>query len=220
MITQATHAAAPAHRGATSQTMHSVRASRPHVAWLAFLATILVGWLAAHAFGHWIAAHQAAGSHASNGGYLATLPALAFAIALLAVGTISGLLLLPRARALPLPSPVLVLVPPAGFLLQEFVERSMQTGHFNHSHAVTEPTLLLCFMLQAPFGVVAYLAAKALLGCVEALTRFRLGSARTRTVPLHLLSVPIGLGPTPTALLSSGHGQRGPPSALGVRVPA
>jgi hypothetical protein len=200
--------------------MQSFRASRPHVAWLAFLATILVGWLAAHGFGHWIAGHQVAGSHASGGGYLATVPALAFAIGLLVVGTVSGLLLLPRARALPLPSPVLVLVPPAGFLLQEFVDRSMQAGHLNHGHAVTEPALLLCFMLQAPFGLIAYLAVKALLGCVDALTRFRLEAARIHAVPLHLLPVPIGLGATPTALLSSGHGQRGPPPVLGVRVPA
>jgi hypothetical protein len=201
--------------------MRAVRASQPGFAWLAFLATILVGWLAAHAFGHWIAGHQVAGPHASGGaGYIATVPALAFAIALLAVGTVSGLLLFPRARAVLLPSPVLVLVPPAGFLLQEFVDRSMQAGHFNHGHAVTEPALLLCFMLQAPFAMIAYLAVKALLGCVDALTRFRLDAARIRAVPLHLLSMPIGLGPTPTALLSSGHGQRAPPAALGVRVPA
>jgi hypothetical protein len=198
--------------------MRRLRASRPGSAWLVFFATILVGWLAAHVFGHWFAAHPA-GSHSSRGdGYL---PGLAFAIALLAVGTVSGLLLSPRARALPVPSPILVLVPPAGFLLQEYVERCLQAGHFAHSHALTEPALLLCFVLQAPFAVVAYMAAKALLGCVDALTRFRQGAARVRAVPAHLLPVPIGLGPTPTALLSSGHGQRGPPPAVVcVRVPA
>jgi hypothetical protein len=179
---------------------------------------MLAGWVAAHAFGHWIAAHPA-GSHSSRGdGYL---PGVAFAIALLAVGTVSWLLLSPRARALPTPSSVLVLVPPAGFLLQQYVERCLQSGHLTHGHALTEPALLFCFVLQAPFAVIAYLGAKALLGCVDALTRVRQSAARVRAVPAHMLSVPIGLGPTPMALLSSGHGQRGPPWAvLDLRVPA
>jgi hypothetical protein len=105
-------------------------------------------------------------------GYMAYLPfALGFAGAVLVVSLLLAGLDAARGR-LPgrLPSWAFALLPPVAFVVQEHVERWLHSGLVPWQ-AVLEPTFLPGLLLQLPFGLVAYLAARLLLGTAVRLGR-------------------------------------------------
>ena len=165
---------------------------RTLAAWLVALPAAAGGVLAAHAAAY---ALVGGGTDAVHG-YLPL--AEASACALLALGVVAAILAA-RAGAPARPRALaLALAPPLAFLLQETAERSFAPP--------LEPVVLLGLVLQLPFAVLAYLAARLLLRAAAALApapRLRLRPAR----PVH--ARPSFAAPRP-ALLLARHG-RGPP---------
>jgi len=90
------------------------------------------------------------------------------------------------------------LAPPLAFLLQEAAERSFAPP--------LEPVVLLGLVLQLPFAVLAYLAARLLLRAAASLAPARRPHLRPAR-PVH--AWPSFVAPRP-ALLLARHG-RGPP---------
>jgi hypothetical protein len=194
------------------------RMQRRGLAWLSALPLMAAGSLAAHALAYRIAepqAHERADVLASTGhGYLAyAAPALAACFVLLVGGLVDTALRASRRRA---PARIaawpFALVPPLGFVLQEHLERILANGDVPVG-AVLEPTFLLGFALQLPFGLAALMAARILLGAAG-----RIGRALAAEPPLP--AVPTRLDrPFPRDVLlirppalALGRSQRGPPA--------
>jgi hypothetical protein len=103
-------------------------------------------------------------------------------------------------------------LPPLAFTLQEHLERLISSG--TPFGVVLEPTFMLGVALTLPFGLVAYLVARLLLGAAE---RVGLTLARTR---LRLPRLPLtGAGlyresvfVPRVAALAGGNAERGPPA--------
>lgn len=108
-------------------------------------------------------------------------------------------------------------LPLLGFALQEHLERWIASGAFPW-HAAAAPTFLPGLLLQLPFGVVAYTAARLLLRAAERLgqtlaARPLAGSwPRSATGTVAPVSVALPL----PSLLSCGLAKRGPPLFSGV----
>jgi hypothetical protein len=113
------------------------------------------------------------------GDWLPLVIGMLAALALVAAGRAATCL---RAHA---SAPVLwpfLLLPPLAFTFQEHLERLVATGHFP-SHTVLDRTFLPGIVLQLPFGVAAYVAAKLALGAVRRLAL--LGAPRLTLVAVH-----------------------------------
>jgi len=165
---------------------------RTLAAWLVALPAAAGGVLAAHAAAYGLVRGGADAEH----GYLPL--AEASVCALLALGLVAALL---AARAGTPARPhalAFALAPPLAFLLQETAERSFAPP--------LEPVVLLGLVLQLPFAVLAYLAARLLLRAAASLARARRPRLRPAR-PVH--AWPSFVAPRPTLLLAR-HG-RGPP---------
>jgi hypothetical protein len=176
-------------------------------AWLVSLPIALAGCLAAHVAAYALATPEAAASHVH--GYLAQLPLVGGgALAVVLAGTLRHAL---RGRAGCRPSPLLfAMLPPLAFALQEHVER---LGH--PALVVLEPTFLVGLALQLPFGLLAWLLARAILHAAEALGALLVPSPRPwRASPVRVDARGI-LHPRP-ALATAGS-ERGPPAPSGIR---
>jgi hypothetical protein len=156
---------------------------------------------------------------ASGHGYMAYEPlVLGFALAALLV----CLLVVARDAALgrearPLPPWAFALLPPLGFTLQEHVERWLHSGVFPW-FTVLDPTFRLGLLLQLPFALAAYLAARVLLRVAEHVGRtLRAASAppRRRSEARSFAS-PARVELPRLSLLGCSLGERAPPAvALG-----
>ncbi len=100
------------------------------------------------------------------------------------------------------------LVPPAGFALQELLELSLHTGTFGW-RAILAPTFLPGLLLQLPFGLAAYVAARLLLRAAEHVGRAFAPSLRAPEY------VELVLAPAPAMLLvriaAASRNSRAPP---------
>jgi CDP-diglyceride synthetase len=111
----------------------------------------------------------------------------------------------------PLASPLIVLLPPIAFIVQEFTERLVHTGHVQWT-VVVQPAFLLGLAFQLPFALAALLIAWALDSAARAVGR-ALGSRPLRTFqifvpePVRVVAVPRTVG------LARGYGERAPPLA-------
>jgi hypothetical protein len=149
---------------------------RRGAAWLAAAPLMLCGSQLAHAAAYRIAYPQAhvrmlkmlATGHA----YSARLPlVLAAAGACVLVSLVATAV--DAARGLParsVPAPLFALLPPLAFALQEVLELSLHTGTFAW-RAVLAPTFVPGLLLQLPFALLTYLAARALLRVAERIGR-------------------------------------------------
>jgi hypothetical protein len=190
-------------------------------AWVVALPLVAASWLGAHCLSYWLVAPGAEehmGLHAEHGhAWLGYTPALAiwaltFVVAGLVLCVGAGL----RGRRPSGPGlRVFALLPAAGFVVQEHLERLIGTGSIP-ADLVAEPTFLLGLALQLPFAVAALLLTRTLyalgFGLGRALAdnlaigrplRHRLPSLRCRPASVILVS--------PSAL-ALGHGQRAPPA--------
>ncbi len=185
--------------------------------WLVALPALLAGSQAAHFLAYrWVypEAHVRLLALATTGhGYLSQLP-----LVLGAAGAVAAVSLLlsgvdaARGRAArALPAWAFALLPPLGFVLQEFLERSIQLGTFVWQTPF-QPTFLPGLALQLPFAAVAYVAARLLLKAAE-----RAGRAlaavrpRARRVRPAVAAVPVEASPARGNPLSRLLAERGPP---------
>lgn len=184
--------------------------------WLLALPLMAGGSLAAHAAGYRLAlpaAHERARDLQLSGhSYLDHLPlilALISAPVLVALGlTAFGAA---RGRPRTLAAWPFALLPPLSFVLQEHLERFIHSGAFPWG-ASLERTFVLGLLLQAPFALTAFLAARGLLAGMRVLRqtlsrrppRVR-RRARRRQFGRPLVCLP-HLG-----ALALGHAERGPP---------
>ena len=107
------------------------------------------------------------------------------------------------------------LLAPAGFVLQEYLERSLHAGTFDW-HAAAAPTFLPGLLLQLPFGLLAWLAARFLLRAAA-----HAGQAFVTRRPVRRAVTPPGVVPRGTAivrkrLLAHRLAERGPPLSFAV----
>jgi hypothetical protein len=190
---------------------------RRRIAWLLSLALMAVGGLLAHMLAYRIVAphpHVRAPMMESTGhAYLDHLPlclsvcgaVIVFALVASFAGRLRG------GRPLHVPIWLFALVPPAGFAVQEHLERLLHSGGFPHA-AVLEATFAVGLLLQLPFGLAAFLAARALLALAVALVETLSAGPRPRLLSLDLTAVPVVERPSPrSSVLALGYGQRAPP---------
>jgi CDP-diglyceride synthetase len=114
-------------------------------------------------------------------------------------------------RRRPLASPLIVLLPPIAFVVQEFAERIVHTGHVPWT-VVVQPAFLLGLAFQLPFALAALLIAWALDSAARAVGR-ALGS---RPLPAFQIFVPepVRVAAVPRTIgLARGYGERAPPFA-------
>jgi hypothetical protein len=187
-------------------------------AWSVGLFLAFLGSYAAHTLAYVSVAAdpQRRGQLLEAGGhsYFAYLPFVCGLMAGLAVLGLAARVVATERRQAAVRWPI-SLLPALTFVAQEHVERLGHDGQFPWL-AVLEPTFLTGLLLQLPLGVVAYVAARALLGSAERLGAFlraparRMPADRIAFRPIH---VP---GLVRVAARSTGRVTRGPP----VRVAA
>jgi len=194
---------------------------RRALAWLLALPLVLGGSQAAHVLAYrWVYPSAGVRLHtlvATGHGYMSHLPlvlAIAGAAALLSL-VVSAVDAACGRGVRSLPAWSFALLPPAVFVLQEILERSLLTGTFVWQ-AVETPTFLPGLVLQVPFAAAAYLTARLLLRTATAVGRL-VGAGSDVPVPLDLavcLLRPVAaeaLRPAPLATAAAG---RAPPFAL------
>ena len=195
---------------------------RRRVAWLLSLALTAVGGLLAHALTYRLASPAGAGAHAhphSPGRPHpdSVHPALAHWQACLAVCAAVALValaasLVMRLRGHPAVAPpvwLFALFPPVGFVVQEQLERLFAGGG---ALLAADTAVVVGVLLQIPFALAAYLAARALVALAAALVETVRARSRTRLAPLSLARPVAACARRPIAsALALGHGQRAPP---------
>jgi hypothetical protein len=184
------------------------------VAWGVALPLALVGSQAAHALAYAFV-YPEAGTRtltlfATGHAYLSWLP-IAFAGAGAAAAVSLAITALDAARGRParhVPAWAFGLVPPVGFVLQELLELSLHTGTFGW-RAILAPTFVPGLLLQLPFALAAYVAARLLLRAAEHVGRAFIPSFRgTEYVEVVLAPAPATL---PVRLVAASRASRGPP---------
>lgn len=188
---------------------------RQRLAWFSTAPLMLGGLLAGHALGYRLAIadpHARADALAHSGhGYFGYVP---FALAV-CLGVLLTALVLQGAtgfrgeRRRPAASPLILLFPPLGFVVQEFVERLIHTGHVPWT-TVFEPAFLFGLAFQLPFALAALILAWALDSAARAVGRAL--AALPRPVFLAPAPVPVRVVAAPRpAGLARGYGERAPP---------
>jgi len=190
---------------------------RQRLTWLSTAPLMLTGLLAGHMLGYRLAIsdpHARADALAHSGhSYFAYVPlALMVSVGALLAGlafqAAAGSRGEPR-RAVA--SPLLVLLPPIAFTVQEVVERLVHDGSFPWTLAL-QPAFLLGLALQLPFALAALLIAWVLDTTARAIGRAL--SSRAWTPRLSFVPGPVRLVVAPRAVgLARGYGERAPPFA-------
>ena len=194
---------------------------RRRVAWLLSLALTAVGGLLAHALTYRLASPaSAAQSHPHAPGRThpdSAHPALAHWQACLAVCVAVALVALAASlvmrlrshRALAPPVWLFALFPPVGFVVQEQLERLFAGGGALLS---ADTALAAGVLLQIPFALAAYVAARALVALAVALVETVRARSRPRLASLTLVRPVVACARRPSAsALALGYGQRAPP---------
>jgi hypothetical protein len=191
-------------------------------AWLISLPLAVASWLGAHCFSYWLVppgVEQHMGLHAERGhaylGYTSAIVIWGLALLLAGLVLCVGEAVRGRRPSQP-PLRLFALLPPAGFAVQEHLERLVGTGGIPHD-LVTEPTFLVGLALQLPFALAALLLAYALqalgLGLGRAAARTLDFRRPVRIAPTLLLRLPRPATLTYPSVLEPGHGPRAPPAA-------
>jgi hypothetical protein len=145
---------------------------RRSLAWLVALPLMLAGSQAAHVLAYrWAypdAPVRIRALFATGHGYMNTLPlVLGIGAAIAVVSLVLSALDAARGRAArPLPAWAFALLPPLTFAVQELLERSLHDGGFAWQTFLA-PTFRDGLLLQLPFALVAFVAAKIVLRVAE-----------------------------------------------------
>lgn len=194
---------------------------RRRLAWLLCLPLAAIGGLSAHLLAYSLVGsspHPTGHVHAEtpSHGYVSHWRlCLAVCFALIAIGLVGYAVQAARGGQHPrVPVWLFGLLPPAGFVVQEHIERLLGSGTISPT-TVLEPTFVVGLLLQIPFALAAFLVARALLTFAVAVAR-----ALASEQPPALVAALPGLTPTweidlpRVTPLALGHGQRGPPDLL------
>ena len=195
--------------------------TRTRLPWLLALPLIAAGSLAAHSLGYVVARpdveRQAREAQEAGGTYLPQLPPLAGLLLALAIALIaSRVVSAARGTRTGGASPWwFFLLPPLGFALQELLERVVHAESFPFQ-AAFEPAFLAGLLLQLPFGLIAFLVARALLAVARRILGTLVGRFRSRALGLPPDGPPpLAVSLPRIAALALGRSGRGPPlSAL------
>lgn len=187
---------------------------RRSLAWLVALPLMLAGSQAAHVLAYrWAypdAPVRLRALFATGHGYMSALPlALGIAAAIAAVSLLLSAFDAARGRAArPLPAWAFALLPPLAFAVQELLERSLRDGGFAWQ-TLLAPTFRDGLVLQLPFAVVAFLAARIMLRVAQRVGR---ALASTPRVAARISVVMAAPARTPLVrLLARRLSVRGPP---------
>ena len=176
---------------------------------------MLGGLLAGHAIGYRVAIgdpHVRADALAHSGhGYFGYLPfALSVCLGvLIAAIVLQGVTGFRGERRRPATSPLILLLPPIAFVIQEFLERFIHSGHVPWM-TVFEPAFLFGLAVQLPFALAALLLAWALDSAARAVGQ----ALATMPQPTFSTFVPVPVrvvAAPPPAGLARGYGERAPP---------
>lgn len=188
------------------------------LAWLASLALMAAGGVTAHAAAYRLVAPPHPGHHHAAEGGLAHLH-LCLALCGTVVLVAFGASLLARARAwhaLRPPLWLFAVLPPAGFAVQEHLERLLQTGALPWGTAL-EAVFAVGVLLQIPFALAAYLAARVLFTLAAVVVAELRRAYRPARVSLSLLFPVSYVLRVPRELVPAGGlGGRAPPAAAAV----
>jgi hypothetical protein len=152
----------------------------------------------------------------SGHGYLAYLPlVLGLVGAVAAVGFVATVADSVRRRGpRPFPAWAFALLPLLGFSVQEFSERWLAGSNFPW-WMVLQPTFRVGLLLQLPFGLVAYVLARLLLGAARRVATILAGGRLPSAVfSAGVALEPASLCPPRSSSLSLGWSERGPPLLL------
>ena len=207
---------------------HTIRADmgRRGVAWIVSFACAALGGLLAHALtyrlidanaGHAGPLHsghhhhgETAVSAAAGTSHWTLCVALCGSLGLVAV-VAAALHHVGTGGSARLPLWLFGLVPPVGFALQEHLEWLIGPGSVPYAAALGA-SLAVGILLQIPFALAAYVAARALLALAGAIVHGLRIRPRFRLVPLAPSLHPSRARTRPRlSLLALGYGQRGPP---------
>jgi hypothetical protein len=188
---------------------------RQRLAWLSTAPLMFAGLIAGHLLAYRLVysdAHARADALARSGhAYLGYVP-LALSVSLgvllagLALQAASGFR---GERRRPVASPLIVLLPPIAFVVQELSERLLHNGHVPLTLGV-QPAFLIGLALQLPFALAALLVAWLLDSAARALGRV-LGTQPRIIFPV-LVPQPVRFAAVPRpAGLARGYGERAPP---------
>ena len=190
---------------------------RQRLAWLSTAPLMFAGLIAGHQLAYRLVytdAHARADAMASSGhayfGFLPLALSVSFGVLLagLALQAISGFRREHRRAAT---SPLIVLLPPIAFVVQEFTERLLHTGQVPWT-VVVQPAFLLGLAFQLPFALAALIVAWLLDSAARAVGR----AFGDRPRPVFQIFVPeparIVAAPRPAGL-ARGYGERAPPFA-------
>jgi hypothetical protein len=188
---------------------------RQRLAWLSTAPLMFAGLLAGHLLAYRLAysdAHARADALAGSGhAYFGYVPvALSVSLGVLLAGlTLQGASAFRGEPRRALMSPLIVLLPPIAFVVQEFTERFVHNGHVSWT-LVVQPAFLLGLTFQLPFALAALLIAWVLDSAARAVGR----ALRDRPRPVFESFVPepirVAAAPRPTGL-ARGYGERAPP---------
>jgi hypothetical protein len=188
---------------------------RQRLAWLSTAPLRFGGLLAAHSLGYRLAIadpHARADALAHTGhGYIGYAPfALAVCLGVLLAALVQqGAAGFRGERRRAATSPLIVVLPPLAFVIQEFLERLIHVGHVPLT-LVLQPAFLIGLALQLPFALAALLVAWALDSAARAVGRAL--AARPRPTFPAFVPVPARVATAPRlAGLARGYGERAPP---------
>jgi hypothetical protein len=189
--------------------------------WLLSLPLAVASWLGAHCLSYWFVspgAHEEMGLHSEHGhAYLGYTPAIVvWGFALVACGLVlcvgDGLRGHRPSRP---PLKLFALLPPAGFMVQEHVERLVGTGSIRLD-LMLEPAFLVGLALQLPFALAALLLAYALHALGFGVGRIASGSLifgrQAPSAPPSLLRLPVAAALGTPSVFAPGGGPRAPPA--------
>jgi hypothetical protein len=192
---------------------------RRRTAWVVSLALMVTGGLVAHTLAYELAAAESHAAHSSAHpdvhSYLAVWPICAATCGTIILVSLIASVLVRTCASRPVSAPLwlFALLPPIGFAVQEHAERLLATGEFPQSAAL-EPTFALGLILQIPFALAAYLAARVLIALAVAVARRLRGEPhRRRGASEPAGPRPMWISVVPISALSLGNGERAPPFA-------
>jgi hypothetical protein len=146
-------------------------------------------------------------------GYLPMLLALIGAIELVALGWLALGTIRPSLRR-PVPAWAFALLPMLAFTLQELLERLLQGGPFPW-WVVLQPTFRFGLLLQIPFALIAYLAARLLLRAARGLRgAVEHPAPKPRRLEVRLSWIVPASEGSPSLATRCAHPGRGPPRVL------
>lgn len=191
------------------------RMGRPRAAWLTALGLLGAGWVTAHVLSYMLvvpAAEQSRMLAETGHSYFRAADLLI----LCAILTLAGLALCvvgEKARRAPSPW-VLALLPPAGFVVQEHMERMAVNGAFP-AHLLAEPRFLLGLLFQIPFALAALVCARVLLLAARRLVR-GVAAHPCQAAAVEWLGAILPRFPDlpRRSVLAAGYSERGPPLSI------